>query len=358
LNRKSLEVLIKSGAMDPFGERGMLPFNVDTLLEFHKRVESEAASGQSSLFAGTVATEDLVRSITLKPAPPATRQEILTWERELLGLFLSEHPYAAVSEQVGKLFTPVADLVKFKKMKSVRCGGILTEVKKIYTKTGDPMVFARFEDRSGSVEAVVFPRVLKEHADLIELDKILSMTGRPQEKDGEMKILVETCFELTPQVVEQMEREAREREPGTGESRVTSHEGSYELRVTSYEEGAEGDAGAVVSSSSDNGASDEPVADPTSLEEIPRRDVETEAVQIANAITLHLRAHLSDTILHRLRECCDKRPGTNTVFFKIDDVRGPRIIKSSYHVAFSEELTDELEALLGPGTVSVGSSGR
>ncbi len=323
LNRKSLEALIKSGALDTFGERGALLFNIDTLLEFHKRIESEAASGQSSLFAsGAVA--DLARTVTLKPAPPATRQEVLTWERELLGLFLSEHPYAAVSERVGKLFTPIAELPKYKKAKSIRCGGILTEVKRIHTKNGEPMAFAKLEDRSGVVEAVVFPRVLKDLGDLITLDKILSVTARPQEKDGEMKLLVETCYELTPQVVERMEQDARQN------GSLTSSEPDPEPAATLDQ------ARSALRTSP---------AEPSMSNPVPKT---------VSAITLHLRAHLPDTILHRLRECCDKHPGMNVVFFKIDDVRGSRLVKSSYRVAFSEELADELEALLGPGTVGIG----
>ncbi len=323
INRKSLEVLIKSGAMDAFGERGMLLFNIDVLLEFHKRVESEAESGQSSLFAG--AATPLSRTVALKPALAATRQEILAWERELLGLFLSEHPFAAVHERIGKAFTPIADLVKFKKVKSIRCGGVLTEAKKIHTKNGDPMVFAKLEDRSGSVEAVVFPRVLKEAGEIIDVDKILSVTGRPQEKDGEMKLLVETCFELTEKVIAQIEAELRNgSQSGDGE--------------------ADGEREAGSGKREDADSSSVPL--PASRSPLP--------LDPSPGITLHLRAHLPDSILHRLRESCDKRPGTHVVYFKIDDERGPRTIKSSYRVAFSEELSDELEGLLGPGTVRVG----
>jgi DNA polymerase-3 subunit alpha len=90
-NKKSLEVLIKSGALDRFGERNELLFNLDNLLEFHRRIESEAASGQNSLFADSAI--DVTTSVNLKPAPPATQKEKLAWERELLGLFLSELQY-------------------------------------------------------------------------------------------------------------------------------------------------------------------------------------------------------------------------------------------------------------------------
>ncbi|MBD3250988.1 DNA polymerase III subunit alpha, partial [Candidatus Uhrbacteria bacterium] len=101
-NKKSLEVLIKSGALDCFGERNGLLFNIDSILAFHKQVVNEAASGQNSLFANTAV--DLTETVHLKPAPPASQQEKLTWERELLGLFLSEHPFKAFAKRLPDYF--------------------------------------------------------------------------------------------------------------------------------------------------------------------------------------------------------------------------------------------------------------
>jgi hypothetical protein len=68
-----------------------------------------------------------------------------------------------------------------------------------------------------------------------------------------------------------------------------------------------------------------------------------------------VRAHLPDTILHRLREACDRRPGPYVVFFRIDDERGPRVIQSSYRIAFDDAMAKELEAMLGPDTVKIGA---
>ncbi|HWR00003.1 MAG TPA: hypothetical protein VN397_04130, partial [Candidatus Methylomirabilis sp.] len=82
--------------------------------------------------------------------------------------------------------------------------------------------------------------------------------------------------------------------------------------------------------------------------------VPSDQLSATSSITLHLRAHLPDTILHRLREACDRRPGPHPVNFLIDDERGPRVIQSSYRIAFDDALAKELEAMLGPGTVKVG----
>lgn len=316
-NKKSLEVLIKSGALDCFGERNQHLLNMDGLLAFHRQIETEAASGQSSLFAG--ATTDVSRTVHLKPAPPATRQDVLSWERELLGLFVSEHPFKEISERLEGFFTPLVELAKHKKAKSVRCGGIFTDTKKIYTKSNEPMVFAKLEDVSGSVEAVIFPRVLKENEENIQTDNIVCVTGRPQEKDGEMKLLVETCYEITPENIDQVAQ-------SVSESAVSENDS------------------VAPSSQLDEGVSDSEL-----------RVTRTQEKSRPSRITLHLRINLPDTILFRLRECCDKHPGPHEVYFKIDDERGPRVIKSSYRIAFSDEIAREIEAVLGPSTVKVGS---
>jgi DNA polymerase-3 subunit alpha len=305
-NRKSMEVLIKSGAFDDFGERGQLLFNLDTMLAFHKRFEQEASSGQFNLFANT--DHDPHQQVTLKPAPPASQREALTWERELLGLFLSAHPFKETGTKLKGYFLDIHTLPEHKKDKSVRCGGILTDVKVIYTKKGDQMAFAKLEDLTGSVEAVIFPRVFQDYHQTIQADRILCVTGRPQEKDGEMKLLVETCYEITDENIDQVQ--------------AMIPDSVREQQAAQKEE--------------------EEVTDPCLMQE-----------PAPTQIILYLRAHLPDTILHRLRECCDQRPGQHQVFFKIDDERGQRIIKSSYRIKFDDEIARELEGMLGPETVSV-----
>lgn len=313
-NKKSLEVLIKSGALDQFGERNHLLYNLDALLAYHKQIANEAASGQNSLFAN--AEVNVSRSIHLKPAPPATRHEVLTWERELLGLFVSEHPFKETSEQLKDYFIPVRSLRDHKKEKSVRCGGVFVETKKIFTKNNEPMVFARLEDTTGSVEAVVFPRVLKEYEEVVQTDKIVCVTGRPQEKDGEMKLLIETCFEITPFNIDQLKTSVPEKAVPDDDNGAQSTEHPSASLGTGSAQGGE--------------------AAPSSR------------------VILHMRANLPDSILHKLRECCDQHPGMHEVYFKIDDERGPRVIKSSYRIALTEALAKELEVMLGKDTVKVG----
>jgi DNA polymerase-3 subunit alpha len=293
INRKSLECLIRCGALDRFGDRNQMFFNIDTLLDFHKQQQREASSGQFNLFASmTVASKP---SLQLKAAPPGNSRELLSWEKELLGLYVSAHPYREFQDLLAPLTIPISSLRQYKQEKKIRVAGVLVLSKKILTKNNENMVFAKIEDLSGSAEAIVFPRVLTDTASHWEADKILLVSGRPQEKDGEMKILVETAFEITQENIEDV------------------------VSGVKREEG---------------------VAAPISPSQ-------------GHAMQLHVRANLPDSILTHLRKIFDEFHGSFPVVFLIDDVDGARRIKSSAKVQFTDEVVKRIEEVIGKGTVKV-----
>jgi len=300
INRKSLESLIRSGALDRFGDRNRLLFNIEALLEYHKDQEKESASGQSNLFAFGSATA--TPTLHLQPAPPTDNREMLTWEKELLGLYISGHPYRDYAERLGKLVTPISDLRQFIKDKSVRIGGVVTQAKKIRTKNNENMVFAEIEDMTGKCEAIVFPRTFNDTAAYWEADKVLVVSGKPQEKDGQMKVLVDTAYEITPDNIEEITK-----------------------------------GGAVHSAAT--------------VDEAPNTERQTPSPE--KSITLHVRASMPETVILRLRRIFDERRGSYQVYFLIDDVDGQRRIKTSSKIIWSEETVKELESVLGPGTVKI-----
>lgn len=304
INRKSLESLIRSGALDRFGDRNQLLFNIESLLEFHKNNEREASTGQFNLFASSTTGSRPTAVLHLKPAPPANPYELLSWEKELLGLYISDHPYRQFAEKLNTMVVPIISLPQEleKKNKSVRIAGVVTEAKKILTKNGESMVFAKIEDLSGKCEMVVFPRTLKDTIDSWVADKILLVSGKPQEKDGEMKILVDTAFELTPQNIDE-----------------------------------------VAKSSSNQVAESTPTPPPLA-----------EPMKTELGVIIHVRASLPETILIHLRRAFDAHVGLHQVYFLIDDVEGQRRIKASSKVTFSEDFVAQIEQLLGKGTVKIG----
>ncbi len=308
VNRKSLESLIRSGALDRFGERNQLLFNIESLLEYRRNQEKENASGQVNLFASAAAP---VAELRMKASPPANQHDLLMWEKELLGLYLSGHPFKEYAARLSSMLTPISELGKFLKAKTIRVGGVVTQSKKIRTKNNENMVFAMIEDLSGKCEAIVFPRTFNDTQDRWDVDKVLVVSGRPQDKDGQLKILVETAYEITPDNIDEIVR-------GNSHNPTVINEENPDA-----EPGQAGQAQSV----------------PENCEK---------------SISVHVRATMPESVLLRLRRVFDENRGTYQVFFLIDDVDGQRRIKSSSKIGWSEEIVKEIESILGPGTVKIG----
>ncbi len=190
VNKKSLEALIKSGAMDVFGERGVLLANMDKALTFNRE---GANASQDSLFGG--AGGDAI--FTLDPAEPADPDEKLAWEKELLGLYISGHPLDKFKEKLAK---QKADIKTIKE--SVRPGaevvvaGVIENIREITTKGGDAMAFVRVADYSGAIEVVLFPKTFTAHRALIAADSCIAVKGKLSDRNGEIGILADAVKKL------------------------------------------------------------------------------------------------------------------------------------------------------------------
>ncbi len=196
LNRKSLESLIKSGALDSLGERGQLLANLEIMINYHKEISQRKASRQTSLFSGIDNQE--VFSIKLSPAPPADRRDILTWEKELLGLYITEHPFTEYRPIVKNCVTPLIELQAAMANREIVVAGVVTTIKKILTRKNESMLFVKIED-GGTMEVIVFPKLLTETALIWQEGKVVLCQGTVSDKDGQLKLLANRAVELTPE---------------------------------------------------------------------------------------------------------------------------------------------------------------
>lgn len=190
LNKKSLEALIKCGAMDALGERGEMLGNLEGLLAYNK--EKNMTAGQDSLFGNTAA----VQSLRLEKTPPAEAKDKLTWEKELLGLYVSGHPLDQFKEKLaGKI--PIEKIkIQLKEGMVGVISGIVDEMKPIVTKNGENMAFIKITDMSGSMEVVAFPRVLKEYQKILVPESCVSIKGRISHRNGQISMLAEAVKAL------------------------------------------------------------------------------------------------------------------------------------------------------------------
>lgn len=192
LNKKSVEALAKSGAMDEIGQRNIILGNLEKLLLFNK--ENKVDSSQTSLFGdiGGIKTK-----LQLDPKEEISIKEKLAWEKELLGLYISGHPLNAYKEKIEKFGTLIKKIKEEGKpgtMVTVAC--IIDDVRVIMTKKNDRMAFIKVSDFTGSIEAVVFSKTFEANKDILINDNIIAMQGRITERNGEKSIAIDNLKKI------------------------------------------------------------------------------------------------------------------------------------------------------------------
>ena len=191
LNKKSLEALIKSGSLDEFGERGQMYAAIEKLLEFNKEC-AKAASNQDSLFGVGNGPE-----LSLPPHPPASAEERLAWEKELLGLYVSGHPLEKHKDKLAKVERTIKNVrEELREGMMAVVYGIIEEVKPITTKNNEMMAFLKVADFSGSIEVVVFPKIFKEYKEFIVPDMCIAVKGRVSNRNGTPSVIADKMKRL------------------------------------------------------------------------------------------------------------------------------------------------------------------
>lgn len=204
VNRKAMESLIKAGAFDRFGDRNTLLSNLEMMLAFAQRLQKEQSSGQIDLFG--VSEDVVVHRAKLELQPPTEQHDLreqLLWERELLGLYLSQHPLEMFASYLAEQTTPINTLKPEHEGRNVTIGGAITDVREIMTKTGKKMAFVKLEDLTGELEIILFPNSMQETAGIWQRDAVVLIHGKVNAKDrdgnlgSEAKVIVDDAREIT-----------------------------------------------------------------------------------------------------------------------------------------------------------------
>ncbi|MEX1111902.1 MAG: DNA polymerase III subunit alpha [Candidatus Andersenbacteria bacterium] len=195
-NRKSVESLARAGAFDCVAERNQVLENSEKLLEFNRNLHRKRDAGQQNLF-GVEQQELTAPTVQLDAVTPAEQDIKLQWEKELLGLYVSEHPLTAMRAELEQLSTPIADIIGARDQSEVRIAGVIAKINKIITKSGQPMLFVAIEDLTSKVEVLVFPKTLASTSEIwVDGAKVI-VQGKISDKDGETKILLDKAWPLT-----------------------------------------------------------------------------------------------------------------------------------------------------------------
>src|SRR5437660_9255712 len=181
LNKRVLESLVRSGACESLGERAQLLASIDRVSDRASQIISERESGQTSLFKMLPESDELGDPAAglIGGLPPMPQDERLRGEKELLGLYLSDHPLRRIEQEMHARVDTYANQVK-PEMEDleVRLGGVIKGVRPVITRTGKAMAFVQLEDLTSTVEVIVFPRPFEEARDLLHEDNIVIVRGK------------------------------------------------------------------------------------------------------------------------------------------------------------------------------------
>jgi DNA polymerase III subunit alpha len=209
-NRKVLESLARVGALNAFGHPAQVLDGLEEAMDRGQQLRMERESPQIGMFAEAITPEAL--EVPLRPIPEAPVRERLRWEKELLGLYLSEHPMGEVASQVGQFVTAYSGDLKDETLDGQRVviGGIVTGFRTIITKTKSTMGVATLEDLQGTLEVVVFPRLYEQTLGTWAEGAILLVAGRVDHRGEEMSVLADLVVDWETAVQRGPEAFARE----------------------------------------------------------------------------------------------------------------------------------------------------
>lgn len=198
LNKRSIDALAKVGALASFGEAKAILESLDIILHYGKDSRNLKENHAGSLFGSLPLPETKIR---LKSVPPATEREQLSWEKELLGLYVSGHPVKEYEPYFQKIATPIHDLEKEPDSKPVTIGGIITSARKSLSKTGQPLYFIGVEDTSGRVELLVFGKTVERVEGVLVEDEIVEVDLKINRRDGALRLAAEDVRRVNKQTL-------------------------------------------------------------------------------------------------------------------------------------------------------------
>lgn len=198
VNREVIESLIKVGAFDAFGSRKGLLALVDAGLELSQRALEERRSGQQGLFGDKAERGSRPLGLSAQPSDEEFPEEtLLQFEKELLGLFVSANPLEDAEPFLDAVRSCTLDEVEQRANGSaLQLGGRISDVRVISTQKGLPMAFVKLEDLKGSIEITVFPNTFERCNQHLEVDRLVTVKGKPDQRKGQLQILADEVIPL------------------------------------------------------------------------------------------------------------------------------------------------------------------
>ncbi len=202
MNKRVMESLIKAGALDSLDDRGTLLHNIDRILSLAQREQRLRETGQATMF-------DLWGEAMPVPVPDLELQSVdistkekLTWERELMGVYLSEHPFSSFAGNMGAETTLCGQIDAELAGQTIIVAGMVVSVRHLFTRDRNPFVSAVLEDLDGRIEVMVWPKVYANTRDLWEEGNILLVEGKVRLRDDRVQLNCDYVRHYQPQAAQ------------------------------------------------------------------------------------------------------------------------------------------------------------
>lgn len=190
VGKRPLECLIKVGAMDELGERGAILAGLDQIVNISTAHFKAQEMGQLDLFGGGLIDEQPM--IVLPFTARMSKTEQLDWEKELLGLYVSDHPINSILKQIKDKITHFSNALNEAEDKAkISVGGVVNRLRPFPTKKGEQMAFVTLSDAFGDMDLVFFPRSWEKYGDIVNVGSVLLVDGKAQHRDNKVSVLVD-----------------------------------------------------------------------------------------------------------------------------------------------------------------------
>ncbi len=353
VNKRVIESLAKAGALDELGAREAVLKGVDAAMATAQKDQKAASTGQTSLFEtfGSATTSSPLSAgpaFTLPIADRVHPRQLAAWEKEVLGFTFGHHPFkeaAAWLQHLRRIDQVTAESAG----EAIKLAGVVTNARKIFTKTKGQMAVLTLEDLTGSVEVVVFPRAFEKSPDLWREDAILVVDGKVDVRDERVQILLDRAEEWTappagtspPEPVERPAAEPRETAAANGRAASNGRGNGY---ANGHANGANGQ-----SRPNGNGAG--------------RADVGAHPVATAVAsASLEVVVPRADDLtclrlLEQLHSLVERFPGVDPLRLVLFDREGRRVELNGANICIrhSPEVEAQVRALVGEDNLRVGA---
>jgi len=336
VNKKAWESLIKTGAFDTLADRSDLLFNLETIKAFASKVQKEALSGQTDLFGGMANTASIQPSVAMLSAPVKhTDKERLTWERDLLGLYVSAHPLDNYDAYFNEQTVPMSELSVDIDGKAITVGGLISSVRSIVTKSGTKMAFVKIEDKVSETEIIVFPSIYEVVGAQLIQDSVIRVTGKvnARDRDGNLTADIKVIADDV-QIVDDAELRHYESH-GNKMAKPKAHSANVMAKRNIRAQAKSQEASAAP-------AAAKPSASASSYTVL-------EAEQ-TKKLYVHVKDPDDQTSLMKLKQICGDFPGVTDIVLVLGAAK-KSAIKMPFKIDGSNTLIGELVKLLGEDAV-------